>query len=127
MDDVPTEVTRRTGLLSWPDRGSAMAHLVEGRWRKPEWILHQEEPRVTLTYESQDALWCVEVIDRDGYRSAMLRRSAETAWTEATEQADDLGCVLDPDSIPELGGVTYTPMLYPSPFLPDGAPDPSEG
>lgn len=54
--EVPDELTAETGLTSWPERGSELAPLAVMAWE-------HARRRVTMTYEQQDALWCVTEYD----------------------------------------------------------------
>jgi hypothetical protein len=63
----PTDVTRATGLTSWPDRGSDLAPDFEMTWQ-------HARRRVEIRYERGDALWLVA--EYDGRRQPERRISA---------------------------------------------------
>ena len=90
----PDELRRRTGLRSWPDRGSDYASLIECQWPcgsdgEAFWLAAGPEDAVdetvSLTYEAQDSLWCV----RGAGRCDLFAR-ADRAWQFAWEILDAL-------------------------------------
>lgn len=80
--DFPADVTDATGLTSWPDRGSDLAPAFAMEWR-------HAKRRVTITYESQDALWRVTELDGRSEPpstvSTDLYPRAETAYLAALD------------------------------------------
>jgi len=76
--EVPAELTADTGLTSWPERGSESAPLAVMAWE-------HARRRVTMTYEQQDALWCVT--EHDGARvvSIELFERAAHAYSAALD------------------------------------------
>ena len=76
--EVPETLTAETGLTSWPERGSESAPLAVMAWE-------HARRRVTMTYEQQDALWCVT--EHDGARvvSIELFERAAHAYSAALD------------------------------------------
>ena len=72
---VPQEL-RAAGLTTWPDRGSALAPLAVMTWR-------HARRAVAVTYEAQDALWCVTEHDGTQRVFADLYDRAAVAFSVA--------------------------------------------
>jgi hypothetical protein len=82
----PDVMTRKTGLTSWPDRGSASAPLMEYAWTGIGVTDCDEDGRdVTLTYEAQDGLWLVQ---GGGFPDLFAR--ADLAWQFALDVVDGI-------------------------------------
>ncbi len=76
--EFPPEITARNGLTSYPDRGSDNAGLFQVAWE-------HARRRVTITYERQDALWCVSEYNADERISADLFPRADHAYAAALD------------------------------------------